>query len=77
MHLQGQQYVCAGELIALQTMTNVLNIKPYSKTSGDFNPRRPFTLTLLRFASLPATIAYSLRMWSSATTRCYVENPPV
>ena len=25
MHLQGQQYVCAGELIALQTMTNVLN----------------------------------------------------
>lgn len=22
---QGQQYVCAGELIALQTMTNVLN----------------------------------------------------
>jgi len=25
MRLQGQQYVCAGELIALQTMTNVLN----------------------------------------------------
>ena len=25
MHLQGQQYDCAGELIALQTMTNVLN----------------------------------------------------
>ena len=25
MHLQGLQYVCAGELIALQTMTNVLN----------------------------------------------------
>jgi hypothetical protein len=25
MHLQGQQYVCAGELLALQTMTNVLN----------------------------------------------------
>ena len=25
MHLQVQQYVCAGELIALQTMTNVLN----------------------------------------------------
>lgn len=23
--LQGQQYVCAGELVALQTMTNVLN----------------------------------------------------
>lgn len=22
---QGQQYVCAGELVALQTMTNVLN----------------------------------------------------
>jgi hypothetical protein len=22
---QGQQYVCAGELLALQTMTNVLN----------------------------------------------------
>ena len=25
MYLQGQQYVCAGELVALQTMTNVLN----------------------------------------------------
>ena len=25
MYLQDQQYVCAGELIALQTMTNVLN----------------------------------------------------
>ena len=24
MHLQGQQYVCAGELVVLQTMTNVL-----------------------------------------------------
>jgi hypothetical protein len=23
--IQGQQYVCAGELVALQTMTNVLN----------------------------------------------------
>ena len=23
--LQGQQYVCAGELVALQTLTNVLN----------------------------------------------------
>lgn len=23
--LQGQQYVCAGELVALQAMTNVLN----------------------------------------------------
>ena len=22
---QGQQYVCAGELVALQTLTNVLN----------------------------------------------------
>ena len=25
MPVQGQQYVCAGELIALETMTNVLN----------------------------------------------------
>jgi uncharacterized protein YsxB (DUF464 family) len=25
MHLQGQQYVCAGELVVLQTMMNVLN----------------------------------------------------
>jgi hypothetical protein len=29
---QGQQYVCAGELVALQTMTNVLN---YLKVSKD------------------------------------------
>jgi hypothetical protein len=29
--IQGQQYVCAGELVALQTMTNVLN---YLKIQG-------------------------------------------
>lgn len=25
MSFQGQQYVCAGELVALQTLTNLLN----------------------------------------------------
>ena len=29
--LQGQQYVCAGELVALQTMTNVLNFLKLQK----------------------------------------------
>ena len=45
--------------------------KPYLKISGDFNPIHvnPY---FSDFASLPATITH--RMWSSATTCCYVES---
>lgn len=48
-----------------------LTNEPYSKISGDFNPIHvnPY---FSDFASLPATITHGL--WSSAATRCYVEN---
>lgn len=48
-YLQGQQYVCAGELVALQTMTNVLNYLKVQKIDiakvRAYNPA--MTLTLL------------------------------
>ncbi|KAF8817616.1 hypothetical protein BYT27DRAFT_7293182, partial [Phlegmacium glaucopus] len=48
-----------------------LTNEPYSKISGDFNPIHvnPY---FSDFASLPTTITHGL--WSSAATRCYVEN---
>jgi len=48
-----------------------LTNEPYSKISGDFNPIHvnPY---FSDFAFLPATITHGL--WSSAATRCYVEN---
>ena len=53
------------------TFNAPLTNKPYSKISGDFNPIHvnPY---FSDFASLPATITHG--MWSSAATRCYVEN---
>lgn len=44
MCLQGQQYVCAGELIALQTMTNVLNYLKVQKV--DFAKVMPVPVTI-------------------------------
>jgi fatty acid synthase subunit alpha len=53
------------------TFTTPLTNEPYSKISGDFNPIHvnPY---FSDFASLPGTITHGL--WSSAATRCYVEN---